>query len=48
MNTLKKGSKGEDVKILQKELIKLGFSLTAGGDFGAKTETAVKSFQKSE
>ena len=48
MNTLKKGSKGEDVKILQKELIKLGFSLTADGDFGAKTETAVKSFQKSK
>ena len=48
MNTLKKGSKGEDVKTLQKALIKLGFSLTADGDFGAKTETAVKSFQKSK
>jgi len=48
MNTLKKGSKGEDVKTLQKALTKFGFSLSADGDFGAKTETAVKGFQKSK
>ena len=48
MNTLKKGSKGEDVKTLQKALIKFGYNVTADGDFGAKTETAVKAFQKSK
>ena len=43
MNTLKKGSKGEDVKTLQKAL-----KITVDGDFGVKTETAVKAFQKSK
>ena len=43
MNTLKKGSKGEDVKTLQKAL-----KITVDGDFGTKTETAVKEFQKSK
>jgi putative chitinase len=37
---LKSGSKGEDVKKLQEKL-----GLNADGDFGLKTETAVKSFQ---
>ena len=37
---LKKNSKGEDVKILQSKL-----GLTSDGDFGLKTEEAVKSFQ---
>jgi len=37
---LKSGSKGEDVKKLQENL-----GLNADGDFGLKTETAVKSFQ---
>ncbi len=37
---LKSGSKGEDVKKLQEKL-----GLTADGDFGLKTETAVKAFQ---
>lgn len=37
---LKTGSKGEDVKKLQQKL-----GLNADGDFGLKTETAVKSFQ---
>jgi peptidoglycan hydrolase-like protein with peptidoglycan-binding domain len=40
METLKKGSKGESVKTLQKLL-----GLTADGIFGANTETAVKQFQ---
>ena len=44
MNTLKKGSKGEDVKTLQRAL-----KITpVDGDFGTKTETAVKAFQKSK
>ena len=43
MNTLKKGSKGEEVKILQKAL-----NITVDGDFGPKTETAVKALQKSK
>jgi len=43
MDTLKKGSKGEDVKELQKAL-----NITVDGDFGIKTETAVKDFQKSK
>ena len=41
---LKKGDKGENVKILQKAL----GGITIDGDFGAKTETAVKAFQKSK
>lgn len=40
---LKKGDKGENVKILQKAL-----GVTVDGDFGPKTETAVKAFQKSK
>lgn len=43
MVILKKGSKGEEVKILQKAL-----GITADGDFGPKTETAVKAYQKSK
>ena len=44
--TLKKGSKGQDVKALQERLIELGYlSGSADGDFGAKTEQAVKDFQ---
>lgn len=39
--TLKKGSKGDEVKRLQKLL-----NVEADGDFGAKTEAAVKAFQK--
>lgn len=38
---LKRGSKGEDVKKLQKAL-----HITVDGDFGVKTEEAVKKFQK--
>lgn len=43
MNTLKKGSKGDEVKILQKAL-----NVYPDGDFGPKTEAAVKAFQKSK
>ena len=41
METLKKGSKGEDVKVLQRAL-----GITDDGDFGPGTEKAVKEFQK--
>lgn len=42
MNVLKIGSKGQDVRTLQRAL-----SLTVDGIFGPKTEAAVKAFQKS-
>jgi peptidoglycan hydrolase-like protein with peptidoglycan-binding domain len=45
--TIKLGDKGTDVKELQKKLKELKyFSGTATGDFGEKTEAAVKAFQK--
>ena len=40
MEVIKKGSKGESVKKLQKAL-----GVTADGVFGANTEVAVKKFQ---
>ena len=40
MEMIKKGSKGESVKVLQKYL-----GITQDGVFGANTETAVKKFQ---
>lgn len=40
MNTIKIGSRGEEVKVLQKKL-----NITADGIFGANTEKAVKEFQ---
>ena len=43
---LKKGSVGGDVKTLQELLNQLGAGLAVDGDFGSKTETAVKAFQK--
>lgn len=46
--TLQKGTKGEDVKELQKALLSLGYTLPkygADGDFGSETERAVKLFQ---
>lgn len=45
---LRRGCKGEDVKELQTDLMKLGYSLPkhgADGDFGGETEKAVRSFQ---
>ena len=43
MNILKRGSIGTEVKILQKAL-----NIGVDGNFGAKTEAAVKAFQKSK
>lgn len=45
--TLRRGSKGESVKELQTILNSFGNKLNIDGIFGAKTEEAVKSFQKS-
>lgn len=47
--TLRRGSKGQDVKDLQNKLIKLNYDLSqygADADFGGETENAVKEFQK--
>ena len=47
--SLKKGSSGDAVKTLQKQLIELGYlSGSADGVFGAQTETALKEFQRSQ
>lgn len=45
---LRRGCKGEDVKELQRDLMKLGYALPkcgADGDFGTETDKAVKTFQ---
>ena len=45
--TLRRGSRGDDVKKLQETLNALGYDCgTADGIFGAKTEIAVRSFQQ--
>lgn len=50
--TVKLGSKGDDVKLLQTKLRKLGYKgkdgkeLICDGSFGANTEFALKNFQK--
>ena len=45
--TLKKGSKGDAVKQVQQRLKELGFySSSCDGDYGDRTVTAVKAFQK--
>lgn len=44
--TLKKGSQGTAVRNLQNQLITCGAKITADGDFGNLTDSAVKNFQK--
>lgn len=46
MKTLKKGSKGEDVEVLQHLLNVEGHKVKIDGDYGQKTEAAVKMLQK--
>jgi len=47
--SIKKGSKGDEVKTIQSKLKELGFlSGSVDGIFGSNTEKAVKAFQKSE
>ena len=43
---LKRGSTGESVKWLQYRLNELGYSLTIDGNYGPKTEAAVRQFQE--
>ena len=44
---LRRGSRGDNVRELQRQLTDLGYSCgVADGVFGAKTETAVKDFQR--
>jgi hypothetical protein len=43
--TIKQGCKGGAVRRLQTWLSDLGYSISVDGDFGAKTEAAVKQFQ---
>lgn len=47
-NVIEKGSKGELVKKAQTLLNKHGYNLVVDGDFGDKTDAAVKSFQLSK
>lgn len=44
--TLRTGSKGRQVKVLQQVLIALGYKLRASGYFGAVTRARVRSFQR--
>jgi cell wall-associated NlpC family hydrolase len=47
LSVLRKGSKGEQVKTLQRLLNAFGGNLNIDGDFGSKTDSALKSYQKS-
>ena len=44
--TLKRGSAGQDVRKVQRQLVDKGYRLVVDGDFGPKTEAVVKQFQK--
>lgn len=46
--TVKKGSQGNAVRALQRELQDEGYKLTVDGKFGPGTESAVKSYQKKQ
>ena len=48
MTTLKKGSKGSEVKTLQELLNKAGYKVSVDSDFGQKTHDAVVAFQKAK
>ena len=48
---LKKGSKGEQVKALQRMLYAMGYNIGSNpidGDFGSKTDTAIRAYQKNK
>lgn len=48
LSVLSRGSKGEQVKTLQRLLNAFGSSLAVDGDFGSKTCDALKTYQKSK
>ncbi len=43
---LRKGAKGSDVRILQKRLQEYNYPIIADGNFGSKTDLAVRAFQR--
>jgi len=43
---LKRGSTGEDVRKVQRQLVEKGYTLVVDGDFGPKTEAIMKQFQR--
>jgi peptidoglycan hydrolase-like protein with peptidoglycan-binding domain len=45
MSTLQKGSKGDEVKTLQANLKKLGFTIDADGIYGDKTHNSIITLQ---
>lgn len=47
LSVLRQGSKGEQVKTLQRLLNAFGQNLSVDGDFGSKTNSALRSYQKS-
>lgn len=47
LSVLQRGSKGEQVKTLQRLLNAFGSNLTVDGDFGSKTYSALKAYQES-
>ena len=48
LSVLRKGSKGEQVKTLQRLLNAFGENLSVDGDFGSKTYSSLKNYQKSK
>ena len=46
MKVLKKGDNGDEVMFLQRLLLKAKLLMSADGDFGSKTDAAVRQFQK--
>lgn len=49
LSVLKKGSKGDQVKAVQRMLYSMGYDLGASkvdGDFGSKTDVAIRAYQK--
>ena len=46
LSVLRKGSRGEEVKTLQRLLNAFGSSLSVDGDFGSKTDKALREYQK--
>lgn len=47
LSVLKKGAKGEQVKAVQRMLYSMGYAIgSVDGDFGSKTETALRAYQK--
>jgi peptidoglycan hydrolase-like protein with peptidoglycan-binding domain len=46
--TLRPGMEGGDVQTLQENLARLGFNITADGEYGPQTVAAVKKFQQTE